>query len=156
MTTSAEDIRIAIIDMAKEKLGITISVSINKNTFGTSMYIQNECYGKIRISDHSVTSTDRIWNERHYTLSKVADQMDYLMKDIEEIFFPERFVRVKKQIVETNISTDLFKSIGEFRNRMPRASIVRAESIKTTKGKSRLSITFSYPVKAIVERIERI
>lgn len=62
------------------------SVSKSETDFGTSFYIQSE-FGKIRISDHSVTNHDRMNNEVHYS--------------VEDLYSPVGISLLKSSILET-------------------------------------------------------
>jgi len=73
----------------------TKSPSVSVTSHGVSIYIQNQGYGKIRFSDHSVSNYDRIMNEEHYNLKSLDDYGDEIKTTIEQVLFPERFKRIE-------------------------------------------------------------
>ena len=80
-------------------LGTDFKMSRNNGSFGISYYLYLNVNDKfispikIRLSDHSVESTQRIMNEVH--ISKDNEKMIEDVEYIERLFFPERFVEDK-------------------------------------------------------------
>lgn len=142
------EIRREIIEEAKRRFGIKISVGISQTDFGSSMYISFYPYSniKIRISNHSVTNFDRIWNERHYSIENAINSMDFIMSDIEEIYFPERFETVENVRDKVIYSHDLFESTEAFKNKYNTAIIDRDVEFVTKKGVSKREIHYHYTV----------
>ena len=156
MTNVANEIRTKIESEMLNRFGQVLPISVSHADFGESMYIQNQGYGKIRISDHSVSNINRIFNEEHYHFSSVLNMIDSLMEDVEIIFFPERFTIIKVDVKDTVYSTTIFASIEDFNNRTHGAEIVENKPFITKKGVEKMEITFKYDLIKQVNKKVRI
>ena len=122
----------------REALGIEIIIGESNTSFGTSLYITGSG-GKIRISDHSVTNTDRIMNEIHYQIDSIP--YSCLIDDIEYVLFPERFKIEINEVYQVSNSADIFRDIDHY-NSQRKNEIISIENITTSTGKERIKVTF--------------
>jgi hypothetical protein len=154
---TASEIHTEIQNKLAKALGIRVSITVSETDFGTSLYIQNLGYGKIRISDHSVENFDRIWNEYHFKLSTILDSenFDSLIYHTELIFFPEKFETIEIEESVVKFSTVVDKSIDNFKLHNPKAEIINIRPFTNKKGVGKNYIDFKYTAiekKKIIKR----
>lgn len=152
----AKDLRDLICNEIKKVLKVEINISISCTNFGTSMYIQNDGYGKIRISDHSVENYDRIFNEIHYNINNVMNVIHLLIEDVEKVFFPERFKKVTESITEKIYSNVINPSIEHFEKYMIGCKIESYEKFTNKKEVEKFDIKYSKYTKREITKIVRI
>jgi hypothetical protein len=78
------------------KIGLEVGFCESVTDFGCSDYITfwvGDVMKKVRISDHSVESFQRMKSEIHFTISQAKDP-GRIVRIIEQIAFPERFTFV--------------------------------------------------------------
>lgn len=146
LTQYHEEVRSTIISIVKERLGIDIKVNVSVTDFGISMYITRLFSDKkIRVSDHSVENFNRIFNEEHYDIGTVLNQLDSLVRDVEMMYFPERFEYVTETRIEDYYTHNIFKSRNDFNAKVRNATIIEEREFLNKKGEPRIEIKFKYP-----------
>lgn len=75
-----------ILNTELRKAGYTGQITESNTDFGQSFYFTVDGV-KVRISDHSVENSYRMFNERHFRIENYMQAVEYF----EKIIFPERF-----------------------------------------------------------------
>jgi len=137
----------AIRKAINERLLINVPISISETDFGMSAYIQVYGMGKIRISDHSVYNFDRVMNEEHYHFQNVMKVLDFLIRDVEILYFPERYERFEREEIDEKFSSDYFMSEAAFREKFRTAKIQKVEPFTNKAGVEKVKVYFSYEIR---------
>lgn len=143
----AQTIVTKINDFVIENLGFSVSVNISVTDFGTSLYITNLYGKKIRISDHSVTNHNRIFEEIHYSINDWDNEL--FLNDVEYLFCPEKFTNVNVEYKVKNTSTHIFNDLEDYFSKYATTkegvgTIEKIEDFTNKKGVNKLQITWSY------------
>lgn len=141
----AIEIKTELKNYLESKLNCYVPFSISETKFGTSIYIQNVGVGKIRISDHSVTNINRIWDEVHFNLNSILNNLENLLLHVEMILFPERFEKKIIEVESTHFTKNVYKSMESFYLGTKNATIIKTTEFTNKKGISKIEVEYSYP-----------
>ena len=85
-----------------ESKGLKSNFTTSDTDFGTSCYFYFEDY-KVRISDHSVQNSSRLFNEEHLDAKKVTEEsIKSFVEGIEYLYYPNNFELKMVEKLEPN------------------------------------------------------